>query len=349
MSSNRSGAPAALITIKNDWPLSNEQLLETAGYDPARDTIDGVVDQTIDIVKALYVYKFRVRQGLLAWDDIRDEFRTARTARFKNVERNDRARVVIYTDAQWGKTDENGTSVDTARRSRNIREQVFADVERDKPGTIVMLDGGDGVENFFNVASQARTNDLSMTGQQKAYLADTQEWAFGLQRRCADFHFGACGSNHGREKGPGGYVDDPSADYGVHNAWLLQQLMAASGMSASFYVPKGHSESVSMTVLGLKLGLVHGQYGELEKWWKGQQLGDNAVADADLLFAGHNHNPTFKYVSSKKVAFQGASLDNGSSWLTNITGQSAPAGVVTVDLIRGVGFDTHSYRFYTER
>jgi len=120
-------------------------------------------------------------------------------------------------------------------------------------------------------------------------------------------------------------------------------------MSASFFVPKGHSESVSMTVLGLKLGLVHGQYGELEKRSKGQQVGDNAVADADLLFAGHNYNPTFKYVSSRKVAFQGASLDNGSSWLTNITGQSAPAGVVIVDLIRGVGFDTHSYRFYTDR
>jgi len=76
-------------------------------------------------------------------------------------------------------------SDDTARRSRNIREQVFSDVERHKPGTIIMLDGGDGVENFFNVASQVRTNDLSMTGLQKAYLVDTQEWAFGLQRRCA--------------------------------------------------------------------------------------------------------------------------------------------------------------------
>lgn len=349
MSSIKSGAPAALITIKNDRPLSERELLGRAGYDPDKDSVHGVMDQSIDLVKALYVYKFRVREGVLSWADIRDGFRTTRTARFKNVESNDRIRIVIYTDPQWGKTDANGGTPETQRRSADIRDQVFVAAERDKPGTIVMMDGGDGVENFHNVASQARTNDLSMTGQQRAYLADTREWAVGLHRRCTDFHFAACISNHGREKGPSGYVAEPFADYGYYNAWVLQQLMDAAGLSATFHLPQGHAESVALEVGGFKLGLVHGHLGELEKWWKGQQLGDNAVADADFLFAGHNHNPTFKYVSGNKMAFQGASLDNGSSWLTNMTGQSAPAGVVTLDLIRGVGFDTHSWRFYTER
>lgn len=347
--SSKNGAPAALNTVKSDRPLTAPELLELADYPPSA-IIDGPIDRTVDIAKGLYVYKFHVREDLLAFEDVRSQFHTTRTQRFKNVGTDeDRARIVIYTDPQWGKTDENGGTPETARRSANIRAQVLADIERDKPGTTVLADAGDGVENFFNVASQARTNDLSMTGQQRAYLEDTKQWAFGLQRRSKCFIHAVCCSNHGREKGPAGYVDQPSADYGFHNSWLLEQLFQAKGVTGEFHRPTGHDEAVAFEVLGFKVGLVHGHLAELEKWWKGQQLGDTEVADARYLIAGHKHNPTFKYVSRDRVFFQGAALDNGSSWLKNITGQSAPAGVVTFDIVRGRGFDTQSYRFYTEQ
>ena len=347
--SSKNGAPAALNTIKSDRPLTAPELLEQAGYS-ATAVIDGPIDRTVDIAKGLYVYKFRVREDLLAFADVRDEFRTTRTQRYKNVGKDeDRARIIVYSDPQWGKTDENGGTPETARRSANIRAQVFADIERDKPGTTVMLDAGDGVENFFNVASQSRTNDLSLTGQQRAYFADTSEWATGLQRRSSAFKHGVCISNHGREKGPAGYVDEPSADYGFHNAWLLEQFFAAQGLAGEFHRPAGHSEAVALDVLGFKVGLVHGHLAELEKWVKGQQLGSTELANLDFIVAGHLHNPTFWYLSRNTVAVRGGALDNGSSWLTNITGQSAPAGVVTFDIVRGRGFDSHSFRFYTEQ
>lgn len=69
-----------------------------------------------------------------------------------------------------------------------------------------------------------------------------------------------------------------------------------------------------------------------EKWWQGQVMGRQPVADASLLLSGHYHHLIVSETTGRTFV-QVPAMDGGSEWFTSTTGQNAPAGMLTV----GVG------------
>jgi hypothetical protein len=70
----------------------------------------------------------------------------------------------------------------------------------------------------------------------------------------------------------------------------------------------------------------------IERWWQGQVMGRRPVADASLLLTGHYHHLVISEGTGRTMV-QVPAMDGGSEWFTESTGQSSPAGLLTL----GVG------------
>jgi hypothetical protein len=350
MSSNRSGAPAALITIKHSSPLSRDELLTAAGYSPDSAAIDGVIDQQVDFANAKYAYKFRVREDVLTMRDIRELSESMRTYKFKRSgEDEERYRVIVETDQQIGKCDENGGTPELLERWANIRAQICEDLERDNPYGVLHAELGDPVENFLNHAGQGFTNDLDISGQQRVYAQQSLLSASEYSRRVKVYEHSIVASNHGQASRSVG-ASTPNNDHGITNSYILEQTMKFAGVDATFHRPTEWSDSVAVNLFGFRIAMAHGhQRKDSKQYWRGQELGNTALAGANVFVRGHMHHVDIEEVVAGRWGIGAPSLDGGSAWLKNITGESATAGMLTFDMVKGRGFDPHSIRIYTEQ
>jgi len=103
--------------------------------------------------------------------------------------------------------------------------------------------------------------------------------------------------------------------------------------------------TLTLGVCGVNVGMAHGhQYGrasghaagKAEKWWSGQVMGRQPIAEADILISGHFHH----FVMSESLGrlfVQCPAQDGGSYWWTAQTGQHAPAGQLMLGIGRGYG------------
>jgi hypothetical protein len=66
----------------------------------------------------------------------------------------------------------------------------------------------------------------------------------------------------------------------------------------------------------------------IEDWWRGQVMGRQAVADADLLTAGHRHHLVVSEASGRTF-LQAPAMDPGSHWFTSSTGAHSCSGLLT--------------------
>lgn len=103
--------------------------------------------------------------------------------------------------------------------------------------------------------------------------------------------------------------------------------------------------TLTLGVSGVNVGIAHGHQfgrasghaaGKAEKWWQGQVMGRQSIAEADILISGHLHH----FVMSESLGrlfVQCPAQDGGSYWWTAQTGQSAPAGQLMLGVGRGYG------------
>ena len=94
--------------------------------------------------------------------------------------------------------------------------------------------------------------------------------------------------------------------------------------------------SMTLDVCGVPVGFAHGHVArgsghpvqKIEKWWTGQVMGFQPVADARILVTGHYHHLLLSE-STGRTHMQCPAMDGGSAWWTSSTGQSSPAGVLS--------------------
>ena len=100
------------------------------------------------------------------------------------------------------------------------------------------------------------------------------------------------------------------------------------------------SATLVLDVAGVVTAFAHGHKSgggghpaqRVEKWWQGQVMGRQPVADASLLLTGHYHHLIVSEGTGRTMV-QVPAMDGGSEWFTDRTGQSSPAGLLTL----GVG------------
>lgn len=276
------------------------------------------------------------------------EARPAPTTVIRN--RNEVATVVCLADWQLGKTGRRGGTKDTLARLSATRAKLEGLYGARGPGTIVLLDLGDGIEGFESGGDPQFTNDLSLPEQLDAY--STEMFKFVAQaHEFAHVKVAAVPSNHAAWRRGKQSLGKPSDDFGIYVHGEVAKVARASGREdVTWTLPDPYDESVCVDVLGTQVGAVHGNQfgsGKAIDWWQAQAFGSQASTRADVLVTGHYHtfgagvagiNP----FSGKERYWLGApTVDNGSDWYRGLRGRDSLPGTLVFDITED-GFDLAS-------
>lgn len=258
---------------------------------------------------------------------------------FEPPEKSARTRdslVVVATDFQIGKTDWHGGTTDTYQQVLTSFNKAAIMAEEYAVSEIVIVDAGDIIENEYNTSSQIATNDLSLPWQVGAAMQIMLEGIKILAPKAPSIKYVAVSSNHGQHrKGLKSSASDVHSDYGLVIANLLGtalQLNPESFGHVEVILPEPYMESVAFETSGSAIGVVHGHQAsspdKIGEWWKGQSHGNMPTADARILICGHWHSLRVQQSGDARWIFVGPASDRGSSWFTNIKGESAKSGML---------------------
>lgn len=252
--------------------------------------------------------------------------------------------VVALADFQTGKTDVHGGTVNLYKRVRSVYAQMEAELPRYE--TIVAADLGDIIENFMNVGSQRQSNDLNLTDQLEAAISLIWEGLRVLHSKCDRLIYVAVPSNHCEVRTGVGNKNHASSvlsdDYGIH---VQRQIRRMAEMrpdvygNMSFVCPSDYDAACTVkpsaddkSVLFFEHGHVGGgaAQAKMRRHVKDMQAGRIAYAHlANIFVHGHYHTPEMYLVGDKTWVVGVSSIDAGSSWFTNATGESAPSAVTS--------------------
>ena len=252
--------------------------------------------------------------------------------------------VVALADFQTGKTDVHGGTVNLYKRVRSVYAQMEAELPRYR--TIIAADLGDIIENFMNVGSQRQSNDLNLTDQLEAAISLIWEGLRVLHSKCDNLVYVAVPSNHCEVRTGVGNKNRASSvlsdDYGVH---VQRQIRRMAEMrpdvygNMSFVCPSDYDAACTVkpsaddkSVLFFEHGHVGGgaSQAKMRQHVKNMQAGRIAYAHmANIFVHGHYHTPEMYLVGDKTWVVGVSSIDAGSSWFTNMSGESAPSAVTS--------------------
>lgn len=252
--------------------------------------------------------------------------------------------VVALADFQTGKTDVHGGTVSLYKRVRSVYAQMEAELPHYR--TIIAADLGDIIENFMNVGSQRQSNDLNLTDQLEAAISLIWEGLRVLHSKCDNMIYVAVPSNHCEVRTGVGNKNRASSvlsdDYGIH---VQRQIRRMAEMrpdvygNMSFVCPSDYDAACTVkpsaddkSVLFFEHGHVGGgaSQAKMRQHVKNMQAGRIAYAHmANIFVHGHYHTPEMYLVGDKTWVVGVSSIDAGSSWFTNATGESAPSAVTS--------------------
>ena len=250
--------------------------------------------------------------------------------------------VVVVSDLQVGKTDRGGGTEETVRRVRSAVAQI-ADHAAGRYRKVILVDCGDSTEGFSNTVSQAQTNDLPLTYQirtAQALLADTLRT---LAPAAPEVTYVAVPSNHCQVRagiGRSNRASFPGDDYGLLIADNIRQIVSGRpGYDrVQFKVPERRMESLTVraadgTVMGVTHGHAAGSKSRVAEWFRGQAFGCVAgMQYARVLLHGHWHSFSVQTVGDSRQIICAPTIDPGSSWFQNASGESSLPRLLTFEL-----------------
>lgn len=259
----------------------------------------------------------------------------------------ERVTIVCWADPQTGKVARRGGTPELIERHATYQEALNDYLSDVKPDAAMLLDPGDAIEGFENVASQQDTNDLSLMDQ--VDLAGTLLFGFAdtLAKRLPAVGVRGVGSNHCRWRKNKDQLGTPGDDWGLY---LLKQLRKATIINPAAYGhvnvawPDKWDETLAFEAAGYVVGMAHGHQdrpNNIPDWWARQTHGGQPIAAADILITGHYHhlrqqpsgrNPV---TGRSKWWLQCPTADSGSDWYRTIRGDDSDPGVVVFTLERG--------------
>ena len=249
--------------------------------------------------------------------------------------------VVVISDMQIGKTDARGGTKETVRAVRSAIAriaQAAASYEE-----VILVDCGDSTENFTNTVSQAQTCDMGLVDQIRTAQAVLADAVQELARACPSVTYVAVPSNHCQVRtgvGRSNRANIPADDYGL----LIQSniLMAVEGRAGyegvGFVAPSPHLESLTVraqdgTVMGVTHGHAAGSKNRVADWFRGQAFGCVAgMQNARVLLHGHWHSFSVQTVGDSRQIVCAPTVDPGSSWFQNASGESSKPALLTFEL-----------------
>jgi len=254
-----------------------------------------------------------------------------------------RAFVCLMSDWQLGKGEGDGTP-GTTRRLLEARDQMVARLkELKKTGkpvdTIYLVGLGDLVEGCAeHYASQTFTTDLDRAQQTRLVRRMILSWVDAVLNLAPRVVLAAVPGNHGENRSDGkAFTNVASDNDDLTTVETVGEIMAANPDRyghVSVYIAQDFT--MALDIHGVVVAFAHGHTARrsghaahiMEEWWRGQVMGRQGVADADILCAGHRHH----FVCSEatgRTFLQAPAMDPGSAWYTASSGSHSPEGLLT--------------------
>lgn len=211
---------------------------------------------------------------------------------------------------------------------------------------IIVADVGDSTEGFWNVASQAQTNDLSLTDQIRTVQRLYAEAVKLLAPLCDSLVYVAVPSNHCAVRtGPGknSRANAPDDDFGIMISKNIEDIVAdREGFEhVTFSRPEKWEEAVTVqasdgTHIGFTHGHLAGSQSKMPGWFRDLAFGRRSgLYDARILVHGHWHNFAVQQAGDARWIISCPSADRGSDWWTNISGDSTRPAILTFEARSG--------------
>jgi hypothetical protein len=335
-----------------------KQFLIDAGYSPDEYEVVGTPRtsrwQQREGGDWLTAYRFNFRLRLNAELDLPTLYAEAKKTKkpvTKAVD-NGKCFVILAADYQVGKQASRGGSGELVTRVLAAYQKIETYLKKNKYERIVVLDGGDIVENFDNAANlaQLQSNDLSL--MQQVDLAAALMWdLLKLTTKYAPTTYVSVGSNHCQWRVGKQAVGKPGLDdWGIVILQQLRRLAVEVGLPVTFLIPEPHNESLSFDPFGDGfhiIGLAHGHQVSrpdgMVGWLAKQSFGHQPLAGFSVFFSGHFHHTRVEEIGQahnggSRWWVQGGTMDNGSDWFRLTSGQDSQVGISCVELERGKHF-----------
>ena len=294
--------------------------------------------------KTLYAYRARFARITEADRSVEDVVMLMAIARANSRRRppmksRSLTRVVIVSDPQIGKVGSRGGMPAFLARTTDLLEQLDQVMMATPCQDAQILDPGDLMEGFQNVAAQMHTNDLSHPAQ----LRESRAFLTDIVTRVASRHHAtavaAVPSNHAAWRSGKNILGRPSDDYGIDCHTAVSEALGRDPRfrHVTWEFPNEWDESLAVKVRGAVVGMAHGhQVGKpdgIPGWWKGQAHGSQAIVEASILVTGHYHHfraqPSGAINGVSRTWFQAPTMDNGSDWYRNASGEDSEPGILT--------------------
>ena len=265
-------------------------------------------------------------------------------------------KVVCLADFQLGKVGSGGGTEDTIRLVRRAIRDIADDIRFRGPyKRIILADVGDSTEGFWNVASQAQTNDLSLTDQIRTVQRLYAEALHTLAPLCSSLYYVAVPSNHCAVRtGPGknSRANAPDDDFGIMISKNIEDIIAGRPgyEHVTFHRPEKWEEAVTVDAAdGTRIGFTHGhlagQQSKVAGWFRDLAFGRRSgLYDARILVHGHWHNFAVSQAGDARWIISCPSADRGSDWWTNLSGDSTRPAILTFE---AQGGNASSWELYS--
>ena len=269
---------------------------------------------------------------------------------------DDSTKVVCLADLQCGKVQSGGGTEDTIRLVRRALKDIADDIRFRGPyKRIILADVGDSTEGFWNVASQAQTNDLSLTDQIRTVQRLYAEAVQLLAPLCESLYYVAVPSNHCAVRtGPGknSRANAPDDDFGIMISKNIEDIIAGRPgyEHVTFHRPEKWEEAVTVdaadgTHIGFTHGHLAGQQSKVPSWFRDLAFGRRSgLYDARILVHGHWHNFAVSQAGDARWIISCPSADRGSDWWTNLSGDSTRPAILTFE---AQGGNASSWELYS--
>lgn len=255
--------------------------------------------------------------------------------------------IVCLADFQVGKVGSGGGTPDTVRLVRRALHDIANNLAGPKRWKrIIVADVGDSTEGFWNAASQAQTNDLSLTDQIRTVQRLYAEAVKLLAPLCDSLVYVAVPSNHCAVRtgmGKNSRANAPDDDFGIMISKNIEDIVAdRKGFEhVTFSRPEKWEEAVTVqasdgTHIGFTHGHLAGSQSKVPGWFRDLAFGRRSgLYDARILVHGHWHNFAVQQAGDARWIISCPSADRGSDWWTNISGDSTRPAILTFEARRG--------------
>lgn len=244
-------------------------------------------------------------------------------------------KVINLADFQVSKTDMRGGTAELLERSEVALTAVLAEIRRDRPTSVIIVDEGDSTEGFESAPNAARTNDLQMTESIRVWRRILWRWVEAISRLVTRVRVVGVPSNHCRVRQGKNYVGTTLDDWGIEVIAQVADIAAGNPEAfghIEFIVPNEHEEFVLLELEnGKTAAFIHGHQvsrpDQLPEFIKRNSR--RGVGQADYIFVGHFHHLRILAFGDGQFLFVCPTNDNGSTWFA-ASGEFSDPGVLVV-------------------